>query len=147
MVSVNVVGMSDTVTASSDEFRDGQRHAVEGDRTLADHVAQQFPRHSEGEVVPLGLRVASDERGDAVDVALHDVAAEPAVAAHRALKVDARTRVRDRRASDVFGVMRMTSAVQLAVLERRHRQAHAVHRDGLAVDEVVAEPGAVSTRW
>src|SRR4051812_47146084 len=72
------------------DVRDGERHAVDRDRALLHHVAQQP-----------GLGVDDDDPGEpllpgladdpeAVDVALHDVAAEPVGGAQRELEVDRR---------------------------------------------------------
>src|SRR3954454_13089900 len=75
------------------DVRDGERHAVDRDRALLHHVAQQP-----------GLGVDDDDPGEpllpgladdpeAVDVALHDVAAEPVGGAQRELEVDRRARL------------------------------------------------------
>src|SRR5436309_2509011 len=69
---------------------DGQRHAVDGDRALLHHVAQQpgvgVDDDNAGEPLLPGL--AHDPQ--AVDVALHDVAAEPVGGPQRQLEVDRR---------------------------------------------------------
>src|SRR3954468_12354593 len=72
------------------DLRDGQRDAVDGDRALLDDVAQQrrlgVDRHDPREA--LLAHLAHD--AEAVDVALHDVAAQPVVGAQRQLEVDRR---------------------------------------------------------
>ncbi len=77
---------------------DGEADAVDGDRALLDQVAAEAvgqPHGQSGRAV--GLRGARDHGADAVDVALHDVAAEPVGEADRALEVHRVTGGRGRR--------------------------------------------------
>src|SRR5919107_181145 len=66
----------------------GQRDAVHGDRALLDHVARQLRRQPDPHDLPVLAGGAGEDGADAVDVALHQVPAEPGVRGDRALQVD-----------------------------------------------------------
>ena len=68
---------------------DGQRDAVDGDRALLDDVAGEVGRAARCARPPSARRACGpSDRADAVDVALHDVPAEPGVGGDGALEVD-----------------------------------------------------------
>ena len=56
---------------------DGEADAVDGDRALVDDVAGEVGGQRDLDDLPVLARGAASDRPDAVDVALHDVAAEP----------------------------------------------------------------------
>src|SRR4051812_13705333 len=72
------------------DLHDGQRDAVDGDRALLHHVAGQLGRQREAQHLPLVGGLAGDDRADPVDVALHEVPAEPGADGRGALQVDLR---------------------------------------------------------
>ena len=88
VVSCRVVGISDTSNQSSPSAGNRQGDAVDRDRALLDDI----PRHGGGQRDPHHLPVlrrrARDDVAGAVDVTLHDVAAEPAVERGGAFEVD-----------------------------------------------------------
>ena len=68
---------------------DGEADAVDGDRALVDEVAAELRSGSAiSTTSQCSLGVRRDDRADAVDVALDDVAAEPLVGGDGALEVD-----------------------------------------------------------
>ena len=69
------------------ERRDGERRAVDGDRALLDAVAEHVRRRVEPDPAPVALRLDRADAADAVDVALHDVAAERLARPERRLDV------------------------------------------------------------
>ena len=93
VVRASVVGISPTSNHATGLVRrahrgDRQRDAVDRHRALLDQVARQARRHLDPHPLPPVTRLAQRHGADAVDVALHDVAAEPAVRRHRPLQVD-----------------------------------------------------------
>src|SRR3954447_9696163 len=118
---------------------DGQADAVDGDRALLNHVAQQLGRrldgHHAGEAV---LRDARDD-ADAVDVTLHDVAAQARVRAQGEIQVDLRAGL------DVGqgrAPQRLVHHVEAEALpaDAGGRQAHAVDGDAVALADLRAQP-------
>ena len=91
----------DARTPSSCERGDGEADAVDGDRALLDDVAQHVARRGERRCGSSRRPAACalDDRADAVDVALHDVATEAVGEAHRPFEVDRVAGARARRAS------------------------------------------------
>ena len=81
------------------ERGDGQRDAVDRDRALLDAVAQQLERRLDPHAHAVALGRDRGDRADAVDVALHLVAAERIAGTERRLDVDARRRTASRGAS------------------------------------------------
>ncbi len=71
------------------ERGDGERDAVDRDRALLDAVAQQLGRALDPDAAPVALRLDRGDAADAVDVALHLVAAERIAGTERRLDVDA----------------------------------------------------------
>ena len=67
---------------------DGQRHPVEGDRSLDGDVAGDLPRQADAQEVPVLAVVAAEDLGGGIDVTLNDVPAEPVGGAQGALEVD-----------------------------------------------------------
>ena len=78
VVRARVSGIRLTVKRSSPGLDDGQADAVDGDRALVDQVARQLGAAARSRRPP-SARWACGRAivADAVDVALHDVAAEP----------------------------------------------------------------------
>src|SRR6185312_13239546 len=72
------------------ELGDGEADAGQRDRALVDHVAGELGREGDAEAAGEAVLAGREDRGDAVDVALDDVAAEPLAGPHRQLEVDAR---------------------------------------------------------
>ena len=94
VVSRRVVGMRLTSNQGSGlvgraDGADGQRDAVDGDRALLDDVAGELGRQRDAHDLPVLAGRAGEDAADAVDVALHEVAAEAGVRGDRALEVDA----------------------------------------------------------
>ena len=109
----------------------GEADAVDRDRALLDDVAQQVARHPDPEVGD-GL----DDVADAVDVALHDVAAEAVLRPDRPFEVDPVPRLA---VAEGGALERLVGDVGLppAGALRHEGEATAVDRDR------VAQPGAV----
>ena len=71
------------------DVRDREADAVDGDRALLDDVAQHRRRRRDlDQRGTVGERLAPGDGADAVDVALHEMAAEPVGEPQRALEVD-----------------------------------------------------------
>ena len=92
-VSASVVGISPTSNhgAGSGGRADGghgEGDAVDGDGALFGDVPGQSGRHAEAEPVPVAQRLALQQLADAVDVALDDVAVQPAAGRDAAFQVD-----------------------------------------------------------
>ena len=124
---------------------DGERDPVDGDRALLDDVCRQAGWEREVDRLPTVPGRARRDGGGAVDVALDDVAAEPAVGGHRALEVDAVAR--SERAQAAAGerlghdVDREAGRVVLG-----HGEADAVDGDGGAVRRVADDEGSVDAQ-
>ena len=88
VVCAKVVGISATVNASGAHRGHGQRHPVHRDRALLHHVPGQLGGQAEPHLVAALAGRAGEQRGHPVDVALHDVPAEPAAGRQRPLQVD-----------------------------------------------------------
>ena len=67
---------------------DGQRHPVEGHRSLDGDVAGDFLRQTDAQEVPVLAVAAVEDLGGGIDVPLNDVPAEPVGGAQGALEVD-----------------------------------------------------------
>ena len=83
--------MSDTENqglVSVDNLDDCQRGPVDRDRTLVDEVLGQLRRQGDAHDLPVLARCAIEDRSGAVDVTLHDVAAEAGAGLCRALEID-----------------------------------------------------------
>ena len=90
-MAASVCGTSATAKPRVVEVGDGEARAVDGDRALLDHVAEELGRRVEPDARPVdvvGLDAA--HRPDRVDVALDVVAAERLAGTQRGLDVDAR---------------------------------------------------------
>ena len=131
-VRSSVSGISDTANAVVVDRGDGQRDAVDRDRALLDDVAQQLraARRSSrrGRSRPRATRATV---ADAVDVALHDVAAEAVGRAQRQLEVDRVARARARPSEERRSVSCITSAREA----RRRRSSVAVRQTPLTATE------------
>src|SRR4051794_4947389 len=121
------------------DVRDRERDAVDGDRALLHHVAQQLHAGVDDDDAsePLLPDLADDP--EAVDVALHDVAAEPVGGAQRQLEVDLRPRLHlpQRRAAQ--RLVHDVRAEQLAAAHPHGGQADPVDRDGIALAQLTGE--------
>ncbi len=67
---------------------DGEADAVEGDGALRDDKFGEFGRGAEGQACFVGAVAPGEEFGDAVDVALDDMAIEAGCGQERALEMD-----------------------------------------------------------
>jgi hypothetical protein len=87
------------------QARHRQAGAFDRDGALLDHVAEQLRRGVEPDALAVALGVDAPHRADAVDVALHVVAAERLAGAKRRLDVDtcARRQAAERRALERLG--------------------------------------------
>src|SRR5436190_2218221 len=124
------------------DLGDGERDAVDRDRALLHHVAQQrwVGVHGHHPREPLLPDLADDPQ--AVDVALHDVAAEPVGGAQRQLEVDLRPRLHlpERRAAQ--RLVHDVRAEQLSSAHPHGGQADAVDRDRVPLGQLGREPRA-----
>src|SRR5947208_2945876 len=121
------------------DVRHGERDAVDGDRALLHHVAQQRRVGVDGHHPRESLLADLADDPEAVDVALHDVAAEPVGGAQRQLEVDRRPRLHlpQRRAAQ-----RLVHDVRAEQLSRTHphgREAHPVDRDRVALGQLARQ--------
>src|SRR4051794_6865269 len=121
------------------DVRDGQRHAIDRDRALLHHVAQQP-----------GLGVDDDDPGEpllpgladdpeAVDVALHDVTAKAVGSAQRELEVDRRARLDLPKRRTAQRLVHDVGAEQLSPAQPDRGQAHAVDRDRVALAQLARQ--------
>src|SRR4051794_30772551 len=124
------------------DLRDGQRDPVDGDRALLHHVAQQRRLRVDGHDPREALVADLAHDAEAVDVALHDVAAEAVGGAQRQLEVDPRVRLHapERRAPQ--RLVHHVGAEQLAAAHPHRGQADAVDRDGVALGQLTGQRGA-----
>ena len=115
---------------------DGQRNSVDGDRALLDDVTEDLGAR------PIRIRranpssVASEDRAEAVDVTLHDMAAEPIGGPQRELEIHVRSRAPGRPARSRASVSFIASATNESSRERHRGQADAVDRDRVAGAEL-----------
>src|SRR5580700_10342504 len=68
--------------------RDGEADAVDGDRAFFGDVLAQILRDADGEPPVVAFGNETRDAADSVDVALHEMAAEPRGGGERALEVD-----------------------------------------------------------
>src|SRR4051794_36428154 len=124
------------------DLRDGQRDPVDGDRALRHDVAQQRRLGVDGHDSREALLADLAHDAEAVDVALHDVAAEAVGGAQRQLEVDPRVRLHapERRAPQ--RLVHHVGAEQLAAAHPHRGQADAVDRDGVALGQLTGQRGA-----
>ena len=109
-------GISATAKPSVVEGGDGEAHALDRDRALLDHVAEELGRRSTQRRA-LAL-VLAHARADAVDVALDVVAAERLAGAERRLEVDTRSPVQACRATCGESVSGTASKAEPATVDR-----------------------------
>ena len=93
VVRSSVSGISETSTPSSPSAGDREADAVEGDRAVLDHVAEQLVAERDRDPAGEAVLGDADDLADAVDVALDDVAAERVAGPQRRLEVDRRARL------------------------------------------------------
>ena len=79
-----------TTGISAADLHHGERDAVDRDRALLDHVAQQLGRRRDGHHAGEAVVAHRAHRAEAVDVPLDDVPAQPVRGAQRELQVHAR---------------------------------------------------------
>ena len=118
---------------------DGEADTVDGDRALVDEVAGEVGGQGDLDEVPVLAGRAGDDLADAVDVALHDVAAEALVDGDRALEVDPVTRCHSCERGLVERLLHEVGG-PATVAELGDGEAAAVDRDR------VAQPGALEHR-
>ena len=87
VVTASVCGTSETEKLVVVEAGDRQPDAGDAHGALLDRVAHDLRRRREREVARLALRLDAGDLADAVDVALHPVAAHPVADAERGLEV------------------------------------------------------------
>src|SRR6185312_11735530 len=75
------------VEAIDAEAGHGQADAVDGDRTLVDQIRRQLRRKAHRQPVELRVLTQFLDIANRIDMALHEVTAEPAVGAQRTLQV------------------------------------------------------------
>ena len=88
MVRSRVSGISETSSQSVAELGDGEADAGQRHRALVDHVAGELGREADAKAPREAVLGDREHGGDAVDVALDDVAAEAVAGPHRQLEVD-----------------------------------------------------------
>src|SRR5690606_30186562 len=109
---------------------DGERHTIDADRTLLHHIPAEPWRERDAYVVPTLAWLADRDLADSVNVALHDVAAEPARWGGRALQVDA---LADRQRSQRRAVDHLLHDIggEGVAVHIGHCQADAIDGDGV----------------
>lgn len=130
------------------DLGDGQARAVDGHKALFHDVRHLVGgRLGELEGIPQAGAVGLDllDGGDGVDVALHDVSAEPGVCGHGALAVDAGA---DGQVAEVCPGERLGREADLerVGIKREDREACAVARDRVANVAVAQDRGRVAER-
>ena len=146
VVSCSVVGISDDLEPVLAEPRHRQGDPVDGDRALLDDVAghgggQRDPHH-----LPVLRRRPREHVPGAVDVALHDVAPEPAVERGGPLEVDLAAHADRGEAGPVERLGHDVGAEGTVGEHVDDGQTHAVDRDGVAVAGVGGDDAGRGSR-
>ena len=129
----------------------GQADAVDRDRSLRHQIRREIRSKTHRQPMKIGLGAPVLDVTDAVDVPLHEVSAEPSVGAKRTLQVHAHAL---RKPSECCDTQRLGTDIRakFGSLERRHREAHAVHGDTVAEGKFCRQrrldrqPGAAARR-
>ncbi len=130
-----------TVKWSGAGVHDGEADAVDGDGALLDDVAGEVGGERDLDDLPVLGRLAFDDRARAVDVALHDVAAEAAAQGHGAFEVDAGADGEGAEAGAVEGLGHDVGG-ELVALVLDDRETDAVDGDRVAVPGAFGDDGA-----
>src|SRR6187551_573076 len=122
-----------------DEFRaayrvDGKTHAIDGNRSLARDVLCEFRRRCDGEqtIITGGLDPA--HLAHAIDVAAHEVSAQPVRQAQRFFEVHPGA---GRKACDALECLLRYVGFKACPVERNCGETHAIYRDTVADRDVV----------
>src|SRR4051794_5124367 len=121
------------------DLRDGQRDPVDGDRALLHDVAQQRRLGIDGHDAREALVADVAHDAEAVDVALHDVAAEAVGGAQRQLEVDPRVRLHAPERRPAQRLVHHVGAEQLAAAHPDRGQADPVDGDRVALAQLARE--------
>src|SRR4051794_25445502 len=114
---------------------DGERNPVDGDRALLHHVPAQPVGQREPHRLPVLAGGTRDDGGDAVDVALDQVAAQPGGQGRGSFEVDRVVRAQDRERRTVERLLHDVGGEPAAV-DLDHGQTDAVDGDRVAVPGV-----------
>src|SRR4051794_36211836 len=132
------------------EVGDGERDAVDGDRALLDDVAQQRRLGVDDDDAREALLAHLAHHAEPVDVALHDVAAQPVGGTQRELEVDGAVGLERSERGAPQRLVHHVGAEELAAAQADDGQADAVDRDRVALAQLAgqrrgdAEPHAVA---
>ena len=124
---------------------DGERDAVDGDRALLDDVAEQVGGRGDRDDAGEAVLLDRADRAEAVDVPLHDVAAEPVRGAQRELQVHVRAR---RHLGQRGAPQRLVHdlGAELLAGDRRGGEADAVDGHGVALGDLARQARADGQR-